>query len=180
MMKRFRNLTIALTVLAAGLVLLVGVHASIAYFTTYAESEGGKEIHFGHSEELQEVVTDLSKAITITNKENSQPVFVRARAFSGNAYTLTVSGAGWSAGNDGWYYYQDPLDAGESTSVLNAVLSGIPEEDLQEGTQVNVAVVYESTLAIYEYQEATDSYRVYADWANIQDSGTTNIERGGN
>ena len=44
-MKRFQKLTIILASLALLLMLAVGVRSSVAYFTSYAEGQGGETDH---------------------------------------------------------------------------------------------------------------------------------------
>ena len=191
-MKRFRKPTIILASLALLLVMAVGVRTSIAYFTTYAQSEGGETVQLVHWEEIEEDVDGLSKAITIRNPaydpENgkpTQPVFVRAKAQTASVFPITYSGgAGWRDGGDGWWYYDEVLKPGDATTVLNAGLVDIPvNEDGAflfkdeagnvievDQNQVNVVVVFESTLALYEYQE-DGTYVPFAYWGTISDEG---------
>ena len=191
-MKRFRKQTVILTSLALLLVLATGIRSSLAYFTSYAQSEGGETVQLVHWEEIHEEVTDLSKAITITNPEYdpengrpTQPVFVRARAYSGSEFPIVYSaGEGWRDGGDGWWYYDVVLKPGDTTTVLTAALEDIPVDDNgailfedSEGNvievdqnQVNVVVVFESTLALYKYQE-DGTYKPFAFWGNISDEG---------
>ena len=195
-MKRFQKFTIILASLALLLVLGVGVRSSVAYFTTYAQSEGGETVQLVHREELEEDVTGLSKAITITNAaydpENgrpTQPVFVRARAYTGDEfeqYFTYTAGAGWRDGGDGWYYYDEVLNPGDSTTVLNAALGDIPVDDngalIVNGievdqNQINVVVVFESTLALYAYQE-DGTYVPFAAWETLDSAGHNVVEGG--
>ena len=174
-MKYFRKISTILTSIAIVLVVAAGVQSSYAYFTTYAESEGGETVRLVHSEEIYEEVEDLSKSIRITNNaEKSQPVFVRARAYVGSMFEEYFSytpDAGWSDGGDGWWYYEEVLDPGESTSTLVAALSEIPEELMNAyQNKVNVVVVFESTLALYEYQ-GDGIYKPFAYWGDVLDEG---------
>lgn len=172
-MKRIKSLKFIIAAVAVGLILTAGVGSTLAYFSTYAESEGGIMINFNRKEEIHEDVDGMMKHITIYSEEGSQPVFVRARAFVGSDYLpyYSIGGEGWTDGGDGWFYYSEALKGGETTSVLNAGLSDVPEKEFKGGDQINIAVVYESTLAIYKYNDGTGSYEAYADWSQILEGG---------
>ena len=199
-MKRFQKITIILASLALLLMLGVGVRSSLAYFTSYAESQGGETVQLVHWEELEERVDDLAKAIRITNPEYdpegkpSQPVFVRARAYTGSEFELQYTPeAGWSNGGDGWWYYDEVLRPGDTTTYLHAALNDIPIDENgaflfkdKDGNlieidqnQVNVVVVFESTLALYEYQEDDGTYEPFAYWGSLTDEGHTVVTREG-
>ena len=170
-MKRFRCLMILLAAVSAALVLAAGTQSAIAYFTTYAEAHGKVTVNFAHREEIDEHVNDLTKQITIKNQKGSQPVYVRARAYTGADYAMSYSGSGWTDGQDGWWYYNTPLGSEESTAQLTATLTGISENDLEEGKTVNVAVVYESTLVTYQYDAASQSYKPVANASSLYSRG---------
>ena len=195
-MKRFQKITVILASLALLLMLAVGVRSSVAYFTSYAEGQGGETVQLKHWEEIHEDVDGFNKAITITNPEYdpengrpTQPVFVRARAYVGGEFEQYFSyagGAGWSDGGDGWWYYNEVLRPGDTTTVLNAALSDVPVDDngamIINGSevdqnQVNMVVVFESTLALYEYQ-ADGTYVPFAYWGALDGEGHTVIEGG--
>jgi len=181
-MKRFRSLTIILAAVSAALLVAAGIGSAIAYFTTYAEAQGTRVVNFSHREEITEEVGELSKAITITNQADSQPVYVRARAYTGAQYAsrLQTSGTGWEDGGDGWWYYSQVLNPGASTaSPLNVQLTGITEEESKDGEELNIAVVYESALVIYEYNKNADGYVPVTDWSKIFDSGKIEDAKGG-
>ena len=189
-MKRFSKYTVIFAMLALLLVLAVGVQSSMAYFTSYAQGEGGAVVTLTHREELTEEVTGLAKAITITNNaEDSQPVFVRARAYVGTEFEPFFNytpGNGWRDGGDGWWYYDEVLNPGDSTTVLNAALDDLPVDDngmlvlgdnKLKQNQVNVVVVYESTLALYQYQ-GNGVYVPFASWETLDSSGHNVVEGG--
>lgn len=165
-----KNLKFIIAAAAAGLVLAAGVGSTIAYFTTYAESAGGYTISLGDREEINETVVDMTKHVTISSKEDSQPVFVRVRAFTGSIYNLVYSGSGWTDGGDGWWYYNETVPGGGTTSELVVNINNVPEDN-KDDDSINIAVVFESTLAIYKYNSAADSYEAYADWNLILDEG---------
>ena len=136
-----------LPLLAVILVLTATIQPALAYFTTYTRAKGGYTIHQGSTTTIDEEFDDWTKHLVITNKEG-KPVYVRARAFAGEAFTLEYSGGGWSDGGDGWWYYDSPVAAGEKTaSPLSVKIENIPKAEMDAG--FNVAVVYESTRVQY-------------------------------
>ena len=155
---------IIVSIVVLALIAAATIQPVLAYFTANTRAGGGYTIHQQSKTTIQEEFADWTKQITIENQEG-EPVYVRAKAFAGSAYTLTYSGEGWMEGEDGWYYYSAPLAEGESTgSALNVKIGNVPKAEADAG--FNVAVVYESTPVQYE----TDG-RSYADWNMILDEG---------
>ena len=169
--------TILLAVLAAVIILAAGTKGTWAYFTTYASAHGGITLQRMTEIEIHERVGELEKNISLTADEGSAPAYVRARAYTGSDYTLAYSGEGWTDGGDGWWYYNEPLAGGETTSELNAKITVGPE-DPDPGDNVNIAVIFESTEVLYEKQE-DGTFKPYANWNEIQDSGSA-VVNGGN
>ena len=166
-MKRTKKTILA--VLAAALLASATVSTTVAYFSTYAETEGGMTISYWHQEEITEDASDLAKDITITADKDSAAVYVRARAYTGSEYTISCSGAGWTDGGDGWWYYSEPIADGASTGALHAEISNIPAEaDIGDG--INISVVYESTLVCY--RKSGETFEPYADW-DAAESGSS-------
>ena len=153
--------------LALLLVLAGTLRSSLASFTTYAYALGGKPIRLGSENEIHEEFSSWTKHVTIQANADSEPVFVRARAYADENVSLTItdeSGA-WTDGGDGWYYYAYVLAAGESTRELLVRISGLPA-DAQIGTDFNVVVVYECTRALYRADGTP-----YPDWNNVGGEG---------
>ena len=167
-MKYWKFFITALTALAALLVLMVNIKPVIAYFTTYAQSQGGQEICFDGEEEINVEADGLSRYVTVTNNK-VQPVFVRARAFAGSVYSLYYEASGWTDGGDGWWYADDPITKDSSTPVLTVKLQDIPQDKLEEVGNFNIAIVYESVIAVYSYDKATDTYTSSARWDETTD-----------
>lgn len=154
--------------LTLALILGVSVQSAMAYFTTYASAEGGYSIALpGSDTDVGEDFSSWQKRVVVSNAEGSMPVFVRARAFSGDAYTLTYSGEGWAPGEDGYYYYNAMLAGGEVTAELLVHIDGVPT-GAQPGDNFNVIVVYETTPVLYD-----EAGMAYADWS-------VTLDRGGN
>lgn len=146
--------------LAGALILAAGLGRANAYFTTYAEARGGVTVRLGSRTELIEEVSDWTKRVSVTSDSDSQPVYIRARAFCGSAYHLKYSDSSnlWRDGGDGYYYYQEILRGGETTSELNIEIENAPET-AAAGDSFQVVVVYESTPVCYD-----EDGNPYEDW----------------
>lgn len=164
-----------LALLAVGMVLAAGLGSANAYFTTYAEAQGGVTIHLGDRTEIDEEFSEWMKRVSVTSEEDSVPVYVRVKAFCGSEYMLryawegdtwseTVQGTGSLVADSdtGYYYYTDILYGGQSTSqfliqILNR--DGEPIASGADASDFNVVVVYESTPVLYD-----EAGNPYADW----------------
>ncbi len=157
-----------LAVLVLAVVLTAGIKKAWAYFTTYAEAAGGYTIELGDRTEVKEEFDQWVKHVVVTaDADSKEPVYIRARAFCGSAYTLDYSDASgkWTPGGDGYYYYSDVLKAGESTEELLVHIGNIPK-DAEVGDSFHVAVIYESAPLRYD-----EEGNPYAGWDEILDSG---------
>ena len=74
--------------------------------------------------------------------------YVRVKALAGSKYQdglqYSDSDGKWTPGEDGYYYYSDPIAPGESTSVLD-----IRIDSKESDASFNVVVVQESTKVLY-------------------------------
>ncbi|MCH5191511.1 MAG: hypothetical protein J1F23_05035 [Oscillospiraceae bacterium] len=157
--------SIFLFVLSIALIFATSINSALAYFTTYAEASGGYTLHLGGGyvitgggQDIKEEFSDWTKRVTITNDPDGQPVFVRARAFSGSEYSLSYAGDDWTAGEDGYWYYDRILNGGENTTELRVRIEDIPA-DVDIGDHFNVVVIYETTPVAYD-----ENGNPYADW----------------
>lgn len=172
MRKLARHATAGVVALAAALALSATVGITGAYFTTYAAAKGSVEISLQDETSIDETVTNMTKHVVISNDvpENgsSISVFVRAKAFSGSTYPLVYTSADgkWKLGDDGYYYYETPLEPGQKTSVLDVAITNVPTANLKPGQNFDVSVVYETTPALYD-----DEGNAYADWNVKLDNG---------
>ena len=135
-------------------ILLAGVSATSAYFTTYTTTSGSGSIELGNITHIVEETEGhiYRKDIQIQNEEGSGPVFVRVKLFYGDRSDLSFElGEGWSLGTDGFYYYDDALEATQSTSVLRVSIARVGA-DAEKPQDFNVVVVAESTPALYDEQ----------------------------
>lgn len=166
-MKRMKNKRIICLAVAA--LLLIGsltIEKTMAYFTAYDLAEGGVKLELGFTETVpKEDVVSGQKKITLTNI-GDYACYVRLKALTGDKYKdqLVYSepdGAGkWTPGEDGYYYYSDILQPGESTTQLN-VSFAFPEE---EPADFNVIIIQECTPVLYD-----ENGNPYADWNNVAD-----------
>ena len=156
-----------LAAVTLSLVLSASLGSAGAYFTTHVTARGGYPLELGNETTVHEEFDSWTKHVTVTNREDSQPVYVRVRAFAGSEYTLQYSDAAgkWTPGEDGYYYYSDIVNGGESTGELHILIGNIPQGS-QEAVSFNVAVVYESTPVLYD-----ENGSPYADWSVTLDSG---------
>lgn len=145
-------------ILAAAAVVLplsVAGGSALAYFTANTTASGGYPVWVGTDTVIEEEFGNWTKHITITNSANSNgggPVYVRAKAFSGDKYSLKYSGSGWSDGGDGYWYYTDNgyvLKPGESTSVLDVKIENVPADEAEK-EEFNVIVIYERMPVQYD------------------------------
>lgn len=166
-MKKNRNKKmIALT--AAALVLSAGAAAdkAMAYFTVYTEASGGQELNLGFTTTVpDETVSDWTKEITLTNTGENDS-FVRVKALAGSRYGLEYTDAsqgGWSAGADGYYYWQEVLAPGETTGVLQVKIDHSQAQD-----DFNVIVIQECTPVICDENGSPLSWD-QIDWSRQAD-----------
>lgn len=169
-MKSFRAPALTAWILAA--VLVTGSACPAwAYFTSYARAENGYTIYLDDIITVTETFQDWEKTVTITNGADSSPVYVRLTAYCGSAYSLIYNDTTgkWTKGSDGYYYYSDPLDGGQSADSMVIQIrdkDGNRVSGVADGTEFDVVVVFESTPVLYR-EDGTP----YADWDSIVDAG---------
>lgn len=167
-----------LAVLAAGLVLTASIGSAWAYFTTYVEADGGYTISLGDETTVEEEFSSWMKHLVVTSTADSEPVYVRARAFAGDSYPLTYSdgevldaedpdgthgndGVGngqkgvWTPNADGYYYYSKIIYGGGKTNELQVKIENVPQDVTEK--EFNVVVIYETTPV--QYKEDGTAFR---------------------
>ena len=166
--------TAFLTAVAVLLVMAATIESAWAYFTTYAEAKGGYTLSLGDKTTVTEEFSAWTKHVAITSTEDSEPVYIRVKAFCGSEYSLVFSDASgkWTPGEDGYYYYSDIVYGGGTTDELLVKIENVPE-DVKDADSFNVVVVYESTPVLYR-EDGTP----YADWNSKVNTGT--VEGGAN
>lgn len=162
--------TFLLLVLAIVMVVSASIGTAWAYFTVSDGAEGSQTVGLaGGSSTVTETFDSWTKHVVVTNDEGSAPVYVRAKAFYGDEYDVTMTGSeGWTAADaDGWYNYSGILNGGEATTELLLRIDGAPES-AEVGDSFNIVVVYETTPVQHDA-----SGNAYADWNVSLDAGTT-------
>lgn len=151
-------------IIALGLLGVSNVSNANAYFTTYVTAKGGYKVNWEHKEYMEENFEEWSKYVSIVSKENSIPVFVRAKAFAGSTYSLQYSGNDWTYhAADDFYYYDNVLKGGEQTSSLRIFIDNIPANP-KPGENFNVVVIYETIPVQYD-DNGNPLAPTQADWS---------------
>ena len=136
-----------LLVIAIVLILAISTGLTFAYFSDLEEATGEASLALKGKTEIHEDFDGKNKLIQIYNTGDVDMV-VRVKVFGPEEY-LTVEpedADDWTQLN-GYYYYNEALAPGGSTSVLNAELGDVPV-DLVNGLEI--IVVHESEPAVYD------------------------------
>lgn len=156
---------IFLAVLAVSLALTASIGSAWAYFTTYVEAQGGYTLSLGDETTVEEDFSSWLKRLVISSEADSEPVYVRARAYSGDRYPVVYSDGDvfdqenpavtdddkigtWSQNADGYYYYSKILHGGGRTNELQVKIENVPEDVTEK--EFNVVVIYETTPVQYK------------------------------
>lgn len=185
-----KKVNVCLTALAVILVLGAGIHNIWAYFTTYAEAQGGYVIELGDKTEIKEEFADWTKKVVIRSSEDSQPVFVRAKVFCESTLVddlvYMYADTDWKYDEESeYFYYQHILTAGQETSELQIKINLKKETDPitgeiienEIGDNFNVVVIYECTPVRYD-----ENGTPYADWdsqVSQDEAEVSDAEQGG-
>lgn len=108
--------------------------------------------------------SDWTQRVAIEN-EGTAPVWVRIKAFNNNLYNIMFGGEGWEDGGDGYYYYSNILNGGETTSEWLIRLE--PLFDAPEGGYEipEMAIIYEGIPVQYN----PDGTPCEAGWNRVPD-----------
>lgn len=151
-------------IMAAATLALTGtlaVGSAMAYFTTYSTAGGGVTMNMGFTETIpNEEVDENGKHITITNT-GDYDCFVRVKAFAPVELTYNAPDGGWTDGGDGYWYYDEVLPAGETTSLELNITYKFPSGD-EKPEEFNIVVIEECTPVLYQ-EDGTP----YADWNHV-------------
>ena len=151
-------------IMAAATLALTGtlaVGSAMAYFTTYSTAGGGVTMNMGFTETIpNEEVDENGKHITITNT-GDYDCFVRVKAFAPVELTYNAPDGGWTDGGDGYWYYDEVLPAGETTSHELNITYKFPSGD-EKPEEFNIVVIEECTPVLY-HEDGTP----YADWNHV-------------
>ncbi len=149
------------------------VQDALAYFTSYTGASGKVQVSLSFADtEPGDTVADWTKHISVTNT-GTVPCFVRVKVLVSGQYEKYVSytskrEGSWTLQDDGYWYYDAALNAGETADELLAALDRVSlNQDTENGKQqeFNVIVVQEHTLALYDGEG-----NPYADWTLAENS----------
>ena len=161
---------ILLTALAVLLIAGMSVIPASAYFTASAGTEGSIAVNVDTSTDIREdPPTEWTKSVQVYAGQDSEPVYVRARAFCLTYDFEYIDDSGlWGdePEDDGWLYYDQPLQAGAYTEPLQILINGGETPEGEAGDNFDVIVVYESTPLQYDANG-----NMYADWTLMLNSG---------
>ena len=150
-----------LSVIAVMLVALLGVclaGTTFSYFTD-AHAQGGVYNVSGVKTTITEETEGWQvKKPSVTNVgENDCYVRMRYEISQNGLVTVNAPAAGWTLGDDGWYYYAEPLAPGEASAPLfDTVAIGEAYLD-EEGTPPENLDQLLAHLRISLYQEAVQA-----------------------
>ena len=135
MQRRFWPVFVALALCVAA-----SMAVTVAYFTDYEQAQGSVELNLGAQTEITENVNGTNKTVQVRNTGQTD-VYTRVRVFAPGDLNPAIHGDGWSNAADGYWYYDQVLAAGASTSTL-AIDIDVPEG--LDADTFNVIVVQEA------------------------------------
>lgn len=163
MTKVMRKLGIdgALAILLILLVISTYVTPVLCYFTTYAEVDGGAQLSFSTSIDIQESVEEYTKTVRVENTSTTDDCFVRVSYVCPSEYTITpeynetwgehlVATDSNTEATTTYFYYQKVLAPGEVTSpIVYHIFDKGGLEITSAEHQFNIMVIAESCPVIY-------------------------------
>lgn len=107
----------------------------MAYFTTYTEASGGVTLNMGFSETIpKEDFSNWTKHVSVENT-GGYDCYIRVKALAGSKYQdglqYSDSDGKWTPGEDGYYYYSDPIAPGRKH-----IGPGYPDRQQRVGCQL--------------------------------------------
>lgn len=176
------------TAIAVMLVMSAVMGSAWAYFTSFSHAKGSVALKLGHEDHIEEKFDNWEKVLDIVSDKDSNPVYLRMRAYSAE-YGVTYEGNdNWTdEQSDKWVYYKKVLPPGKKLSdddikdELKVQINNVPksgDEGLQDGKTFNVIVVYESTEV--QYDEAGEPLTWdKVDWTKKVDTNRRSSTLGG-
>ncbi len=174
---------VGMSAAALALTAALTVESSMAYFTTYVSAGGSEIVNLRTQTEIHEDVSEMTKHIGITNTSPENDCFVRVKVFYVDDDKITIDYIPEAGHEDEWYYddssdpvlggywyYRPLLEAGKTTSILDAKINVPQSKEEFDKDQFNVVVIYEFTPAIYD-----DDGNVTYDWSKKLDLEYENV-----
>lgn len=179
------------TIIAIMLIMSAVMGSAWAYFTSYSRAKGSVALKLGHEEHIIEDLQGWQKILDIESTEDSNPVYLRMRAYCAEYDVTYDNNKNWTGKKaDGWIYYEKALQPGKTlsnpdgddkTDDSDALLAKIEykeDPELKDGKTFNVIVVYESTEVQYDEQgNMIDADK--ADWSRPVDTKRRSSTLGG-
>lgn len=182
------------TAIAVMLVMSAVMGSAWAYFTTFAMAKGSVPLKLGHQEHLTEQFDNWEKVLDIESEADSNPVYLRMRAYSADYPVTYEKNDNWTdLQDDGWVYYKEVLQPGRKLSdpngdgntddsdELHVQINDVPKSGdagLKDGKTFNVIIVYESTEAQYNADGSVIPAEK-ADWNRPVDTNRRTTTLGG-
>ena len=140
------RLKLIIAVLAVILALSASSGVALAYFSDYEPALGERTLLLNDETQIEEEVTDTEKTIKIVNTGKSA-VVVRVAIYGPEGMKVEAD-SHWKKSGD-YYYYDQVLAPGESTTSIKASIADIPvTADMEE---FEIIVNHESAIATYQY-----------------------------
>lgn len=158
MKNKMNKKTIGLVAAALMLVATIGVGSALAYFTTFSVANGGKTLELNFTKSNIDEEIDFDKKIIQIENIGDTATYVRIKPLSGDKHPVAMESeetrGSWKVADDGYYYYKDILQPGDTTSSITFSFS------LEGNESFNVIIVQESTPVLYKADGTP-----YADWS---------------
>lgn len=170
-MRKFNKKPLLIAAATLALTGTLSVGSAMAYFTSYSTAEGSVKINMGFTETVpHEEVDSGGKHITIENT-GDYDCFVRVKAFAPVELTYTAPDGGWTQGDDDYWYYDEILPAGQTTTKELNITYKFPEGE-EKPADFNVIVVQECSPVLYD-----ENGNAYADWNRVVSSESSSLEK---
>ncbi len=140
--------------IAAAALLMVtaaSVKPAMAYFTDSHSAKGSVLVSIGDAKLVpNDSAEGLLKTVSVKNTSNYD-AFIRVKAIYSNNFkaelTKEAKANGWSLADDGYYYLDEVVAAGETTPEIYIQIEVIEDEIADK---FNVVIVEEATRVIYD------------------------------
>ena len=153
------KLKLIIAVLAVILALSASSGVALAYFSDYEPALGEKTLTLGDETQIEEEVTDTEKTVKIVNTGDTA-VVVRVVIYGPDGMKITAD-SHWKKNGD-YYYYDQVLAPGESTTTIKASVADIPAS--ADMSAFEIIVNHESAIATYKNVDGKNVVQSPAGW----------------
>ena len=91
--------------------------------------------------------------VTSSNDESNMPLYTRIKTITddySNIEFLNLTNTNWDYRSDGYVYFKNILDPGDETTELEIKMNKLLETNLENNTNFNVTVIFETYPVIYD------------------------------